>query len=139
MNVLRRRLAAWKARARQLKAETYALYLACRDPRVPWVAKALAAVVVGYAFSPIDLIPDFIPVLGYLDDLVLIPLGIALALRMIPSEVMAECRTRASAELTGGRPFSRVAVVVIVALWLGLAALAAALIVRVIVSGHGAS
>lgn len=139
MNVLRRRLAAWKARARQLKAETYALYLACRDPRVPWVAKALAAVVVGYAFSPIDLIPDFIPVLGYLDDLVLIPLGIALALRMIPSEVMAECRTRASAELTGGRPFSRVAVVVIVALWLGLAALAAALIVRVIFSGHGAS
>ncbi len=121
------------------KAETYALYLACRDPRVPWVAKALAAVVVGYAFSPIDLIPDFIPVLGYLDDLVLIPLGIALALRMIPSEVMAECRTRASAELTGGRPFSRVAVVVIVALWLGLAALAAALIVRVIFSGHGAS
>ena len=139
MNVLRRLLAVWKARTRQLKAETYALYLAYRDPRVPWVAKALAAVVVGYAFSPIDLIPDFIPVLGYLDDLVLIPSGIALALRMIPSEVMAECRTRAAAELTGGRPFSRAAVVVIVALWLGLAALAAALIVRVLFSGHGAS
>ncbi len=132
MNVLHRWLPAWQARARQLQAETYALYLACRDPRVPWAAKALAAVVVGYAFSPIDLIPDFIPVLGYLDDLVLIPLGIALALRMIPSEVMAECRIRAAAGLTGGRPFSRVAVAVIVALWLGLAALAAVLIVRVV-------
>ncbi len=94
MSVLRRLLAAWKVRARQLRAETYALYLAYRDPRVPWVAKVLAAVVVGYAFSPIDLIPDFIPVLGYLDDLVLIPIGVALALRMIPAEVMDECRAR---------------------------------------------
>ena len=85
-------LAIWKARRRQLQAEVYALYLAYRDPRVPWYAKAVAACVVGYALSPIDLIPDFIPVLGYLDDLVLIPLGIALALRMIPPAVMDECR-----------------------------------------------
>ena len=87
--------ASWKARALQLKAETYAIYLAYRDPRVPWHARLFAACVVGYAFSPIDLIPDFIPVLGYLDDLILIPLGITLALRMIPPEVMAECRQKA--------------------------------------------
>ena len=123
---------AWKSRATRLKAETYALYLAYRDPRVPWVAKVLAAMVVGYAFSPIDLIPDFIPVLGYLDDLVLIPLGVALVLRLIPSEVMAECRVRAAAELADGRPISRAAMVVIIAIWLGLAALAAALIWRVV-------
>ena len=96
--------AIWKARARQLKAEVYALYLAYRDPRVPWYAKVLAACVVGYALSPIDLIPDFIPVLGYLDDLVLIPLGIALTLRLIPPEVLDECRARACAELAEGKP-----------------------------------
>ena len=121
--------ATWKARARQLQAEVYALYLASRDPRVPWYAKAVAACVVGYALSPIDLIPDFIPVLGYLDDLVLIPLGIALALRMIPAAVMVECRARARAELADGKPVSRVAAAVIVAIWLGLAVLAGALIV----------
>jgi len=118
-------LARWKTRAQQLQAEVYALYLAFRDPRVPWYAKAVAACVVGYALSPIDLIPDFIPVLGYLDDLVLIPLGIALTLRMIPPEVMVECRARARSELADGKPVSRVATAVIVAIWLGLAALAA--------------
>ena len=100
-------LLIWKVRARQLQAEVYALYLAYRDPRVPWYAKAVAACVVGYALSPIDLIPDFIPVLGYLDDLVLIPLGIALVLRMIPPAVMVECRERARAELADGKPVSR--------------------------------
>ena len=118
-------LARWKTRAQQLQAEVYALYLAFRDPRVPWYAKAVAACVVGYALSPIDLIPDFIPVLGYLDDLVLIPLGIALTLRMIPPAVMVECRARARSELADGKPVSRVATAVIVAIWLGLAALAA--------------
>jgi len=118
-------LARWKTRAQQLQAEVYALYLAFRDPRVPWYAKAVAACVVGYALSPIDLIPDFIPVLGYLDDLVLIPLGIALTLRMIPPEVMVECRARARSELADGKPVSRVAAAVIVTIWLGLAALAA--------------
>jgi len=96
-------LAVWKARARHLRAEVYALYLAYRDPRVPWYAKLLAVCVVGYALSPIDLIPDFIPVLGYLDDLVLIPLGVALALWMIPPAVMDECRARARSELVDGR------------------------------------
>lgn len=116
------RLETWKQHARRLKAETYALYLAYRDPRVPWYARLVAVCVVGYALSPIDLIPDFIPVLGYLDDLVLIPAGIALALKLIPPEVMAECRERARA--AEGRPVSRFAAVVIVAIWLGLAALA---------------
>jgi uncharacterized membrane protein YkvA (DUF1232 family) len=122
----------WKRRARRLKAEVYALYLACRDPRVPWYAKVLAACVVGYAFSPIDLIPDFIPVLGYLDDLVLIPLGVALALRLIPPAVMVECRERARSELAAGKPVSRAATAVIVAIWLGLAALAVLLTARAV-------
>ncbi len=114
---------SWKQRVRQFKAETYALHLAYRDPRVPWYARAFAAAVVAYAFSPIDLIPDFIPALGYLDDLVLVPLGIAISLRMIPPEVMAECRERARAEINAGRPTNWVAAAVIVAIWVALAAL----------------
>lgn len=117
----------WKQRARQLKAETYALYLAYRDPRTPWVARVVAAVVVGYAFSPIDLIPDFIPVLGYLDDLVLVPLGIWFALKLIPPAVMAESRTKAAEVMAEGKPFNRAAAVVIVAIWLLLAAIGVAL------------
>ena len=108
--------ARWRERAQRLKTETYALALAYRDPRTPWYAKGFLALVVGYAFSPIDLIPDFIPLLGYLDDLVLVPLGIALAIKMIPPEVMADCRERAPAEMA--RPRSWVAAAVIVALWL---------------------
>lgn len=125
-------LARWKLRARQLQAEVYALYLAYRDPRVPWYAKAVAACVVGYALSPIDLIPDFIPVLGYLDDLVLIPLGIAFVLRMIPPVVMVECRARARAELVDGKPVGRAVAAVIVAIWLVLAATALLLIARAV-------
>src|SRR5262249_33639448 len=94
---------AWKHRARALKADTYALYLACRDPRVPWSARLLAACIVAYAVSPIDLIPDVVPVVGYLDDLILIPLGIALLLCVIPAPVMAECRERAHAALAEGK------------------------------------
>jgi uncharacterized membrane protein YkvA (DUF1232 family) len=125
-------LAVWKTRARQLQAEVYALYLTCRDPRVPWYAKGVAVCVVSYALSPIDLIPDFIPVLGYLDDLLLIPLGIALALRLIPPVVMVECRERARSELAAGKPVSRAAAAVIVLIWLGLAAWAALLIARAV-------
>ena len=88
-------LTSWKSRAKGLKSEVYALYLACKDPRTPWYAKAFAAMVLGYALSPIDLIPDFIPVLGYLDDLVIVPAGMALLIRMIPKEVLEECRERA--------------------------------------------
>jgi|SRR5215204_1139 len=111
------RLERW---AKKLKVEVYALYLAYRDPRVPWYARAFAAVVVGYAFSPIDLIPDPIPVLGYLDDLILIPLGVALAIKMIPPRVLAECREQARE--AAEKPVNRVAAVVIVAIWAALVA-----------------
>lgn len=112
-----------KQRARHLKAETFALYLAARDPRTPWYAKLLVAGIAAYAFSPIDLIPDFVPVLGYLDDLVLIPLGIALAIKLVPHSVLAECRARAQETIQNGKPVSRVAGAVIVVIWLVLAAL----------------
>jgi uncharacterized membrane protein YkvA (DUF1232 family) len=112
-----------KQRARLLKAETFALYLAARHPGTPWYAKLFVAGIVAYAFSPIDLIPDFVPVLGYLDDVVLIPMGIALAIKMIPPPVLAECRVRAQEALSSGKPVSRVAAVVIVTIWLVLAAL----------------
>jgi hypothetical protein len=118
-------MAGLRDRARRLKAETYALYLAARDRRTPWYARLLVAGIVAYALSPIDLIPDFVPVLGYLDDVILIPLGLALALRLIPAEVMAEARERARAELGAGRPRSRVAAAIIVAVWIvALAAVA---------------
>ena len=107
------RLKAW---ARRMKRDAYALYLAARDPRVPWVAKIVAGLVAAYAFSPIDLIPDFVPVLGYLDDLVLVPFGILLAISLIPRDVMAE--HRATAEAAEGRPVSRFAAVVIAVVWM---------------------
>ena len=116
-----------KVWAGRLKAELYALYLAYRDPRVPLHARVFAACVVGYAFSPIDLIPDPVPVLGYLDDLILIPLGVALAIRMIPEDVLAECRERARA--AEGRPVNRIAAAVVV-IWLSLATLAVFLVAR---------
>lgn len=119
-------LRQWKERARQLESQTYAVYLACRDPRVPWYAKALAGAVAAYAFSPIDLIPDAIPVLGYLDDLVLVPAGIALALRLIPADVLAHCRSQAQARLGGSRPTNRPAAAVIIAIWLAVAGLSVA-------------
>jgi uncharacterized membrane protein YkvA (DUF1232 family) len=121
------RLRRWAGR---LKTEVYALYLAYRDPRVPLYARVFAACVVGYAFSPIDLIPDPIPVLGYLDDLVIIPLGVALAMRMIPEPVLAECREKARRASRESRPANRVAAVVVVAMWLALAALAIYLTIR---------
>jgi len=89
---------SWKEKAKQLKTEIYALYLACRDPRVPWYAKALMGLIIGYAISPIDLIPDFIPVLGQIDDLIIVPAGISIVIKMIPKDVMEECRQRAKAE-----------------------------------------
>lgn len=116
-------LAELKQRARHLKSETFALYLAARDPRTPWYAKLLVAGIVAYAFSPIDLIPDFVPVLGYLDDLILIPLGITLAIKMVPHSVLAECRARAQETMQNGKPVSRVAGIVIIVIWLLLAAL----------------
>lgn len=121
------RLKRW---ARRLKAEVHALYLAYRDPRTPLLAKVVAAVVVGYAFSPIDLIPDPIPVLGYLDDLILIPLGVALAVRLVPPQILAECREKAKEGMD--RPVNRVAAVVVVAVWVALAVVAVVLLRRVL-------
>lgn len=112
-----------KQRTHRLQAETSALYLAVRHPRTPWYAKLLAAAIVAYAFSPIDLIPDFIPVLGYLDELVLMPLRLALIIRLIPPPVLAECRAAAVASMPGNKPVSYAAAAVIVTIWLILAAL----------------
>ena len=123
---------AWKQRARQLKVETYAIYLAYKDPRTPWYARVFAACVVGYAFSPIDLVPDPIPVLGYLDDLVLVPLGVTLALKMIPQTVLAECREKAQAAMSQGKPTNWTAAGVIIAIWLFLAVLVIVLVVRTV-------
>jgi uncharacterized membrane protein YkvA (DUF1232 family) len=116
-------LTEFKQRARRLKAETFALYLVARHPGTPWYAKLFVAAIVAYALSPVDLIPDFVPVLGYLDDLILIPMGIALAVRMVPPSVLAECRARAQEVMSQGKPVSRIAGAVIVAIWIGLAVL----------------
>ena len=110
------RLAEW---ARALKREAVALYYATRDPRTPWYAKLIAGAIVAYAISPIDLIPDFIPVLGLLDELLLLPGAIWLALRLVPGPVLEESRRRAEAALE--RPTSRIAAVVIVLVWVACA------------------
>jgi len=120
----------WKRRARELTAQTYVLYLAYRHPRTPWYAKVLAALVVGYVFSPIDPIPDFIPVIGLLDELVVVPIGVALAAKLIPPDVLAECRERARSVAVGEKPVSRVAAVIVVAFWLLCVALAVVLALR---------
>lgn len=106
-----------KQRAKSLKAETYTLYLACRDPRTPWYAKVLMVTVVAYALSPIDLIPDFIPVLGYLDDMIIVPGGIFLALKMVPQCVLDDCRHRANSEPLDTKT-KWVAATVIILVWL---------------------
>ncbi len=118
------RLKEW---ARRVKLDIHALYLAARDPRVPWYAKALAALVAAYALSPIDLIPDFIPVLGYLDDLVVLPLGIKVAIRLIPDDVMADLRRQAEERMLT-RPRSAVGAVIVILLWL----VAAIFLVRIL-------
>ncbi len=117
-----------KRKARMIKRDTYTVYLACRDPRTPWYVKLFAGVIVAYAVSPIDLIPDFIPVLGYLDDLILLPLGIVLAVKLIPEPVLVECR--AKAQLHSERPTSRTAAAVIIAIWLTIAGLIIGIISR---------
>lgn len=101
--------------SRTIKRDAHAVYLAARDPRVPWYAKALALCVAGYALSPIDLIPDFIPVLGYLDDIILVPFGIWAVVKLIPAEIMTE--HRAAAVLAAERPISRTAALMIVFIW----------------------
>jgi uncharacterized membrane protein YkvA (DUF1232 family) len=106
------RLRKW---AKELKRQTLVVYFAARDPRTPWLARLLALGIAAYALSPIDLIPDFIPVVGYLDDLFIVPLGLMLVLRLLPTEVRMAAQAQASAAV--GRPTSRVMAVVIVAIW----------------------
>ena len=118
------RLKKW---AQNVKRDILALYLAARDPRVPWHAKALAALVAAYALSPIDIIPDFIPVLGYLDDLVVLPLGIKVAIRLIPDDVMADLRRQAEERMLT-RPRSAVGAVIVILVWLT----AAVILVRIL-------
>ena len=122
--------------ARAIKRDVVALWLAARDPRVPWIAKLVAACVAAYALSPIDLIPDFIPVLGYLDDVLLVPLGMLLAIRLIPPAVWEELRIAAAAR-AGSRPTSRVAAAAIVGIWVVLGLLALGWIYRLVRMGRG--
>src|SRR5215212_1188311 len=123
-------LEAWKQRARQLTAQTYVLYLAYRHPRTPWYAKLFAALIVGYVFSPIDPIPDFIPGVGLLDEMVVVPIGVLIAAKMIPRDTMQECQDKARAMAEGEKPVSRIAAVV-VGVWLVCVALAVILALRV--------
>ena len=116
-----RGFSGWLQRARKFKIEAHALYLACRDPRTPWYAKAVAALVVGYAISPLDLIPDPIPVIGHLDDALLVPLGVWVAAKLIPVDVLDECRARAATQQSKPRVWWAVAT--IVAIWLIVASL----------------
>ena len=125
------RLAAWKQHARQLRAEAYALYLSYRDPRVPWYARLYAAFVVGYILSPIDPIPDFIPLVGYLDELLLLPVFVALARRMIPAEVLAEHRATAQSATFGTRKHW-IAAAIVVLVWIAVAVGCVYLFVRLI-------
>lgn len=116
-------LSGLKSWASRLKRDTHAIYLASRDPRVPWYAKLLAIAIAAYALSPIDLIPDFIPVIGYLDDLILLPLGIWLVVLLIPGDIMAECRAKAAEAAL--RPVSRPGMVAIILLWIAGASILA--------------
>ncbi len=115
-------LDTWKQQqARRLKGLVYALYIAYRAPRTPRSARIVAACVVGYAFSPIDLIPDPIPIIGYLDDLILVPLGVALAVKLMSAAVWADTQEEARTALRAGKPTNRIAADIIIAIWIGLA------------------
>jgi len=107
-----------KSRARALKNEAIAVYIAAKDPRTPWYAKALIFFVVAHTFSPIDLIPDFIPILGYLDDIIITPLGLALAIRLIPAEVLEDAREKVKQAEGPGRGVEVVGVILIVIVWI---------------------
>ena len=114
----------WRVRLRELKIEVHALYLVCRDSRVPWPARTVAFLVVAYALSPIDLIPDVIPVLGYLDDLVVLPLGILLVLKMVPSDVMQDCRCAARETQNDGKHGAIAGAVLVLTIWTAILAVA---------------
>lgn len=125
------RLKEW---TRSLKRDVHAIYLAARDPRTPWYAKALAVCIAGYPLSPIDLIPDFLPVLGFLDDAIIVPLGILAVVKLIPPRIMAE--SRAAAALAAEKPVSRMAAVVIALIWAASIALTGWLAYRYFASSN---
>jgi uncharacterized membrane protein YkvA (DUF1232 family) len=127
-----KRLGDWKQWAKQLKSNLRVLYLACRDPRTPWYAKWFAVSVVAYAFSPIDLIPDFIPVLGYLDDLILVPLGIVLALKMIPREIITDCRQKVEQESGSTKQKNWFMGALFVLIWIAAAVRISAIVLRML-------
>ena len=123
-------LARWRSRQRETIHEVRAFGLAFRDPRTPWYARAWLGLVVAYAFSPIDLIPDFIPVLGALDDLLLVPLGVALAVRMVPAEVLAAAREQVARSGEDQHPGTRLGTILVVLIWLGVLSLTVFLLLR---------
>ncbi len=124
-------LEAWKRRARQLTAHTYTLYLAYRHPKTPWYAKVFATLVVAYVFRPVDPIPDFIPGVGLLDEMVVVPIGVLIAAKMIPREVFEECREKAREVEEGKKPVSWVAAVIVISVWLLCVAMAVFLALRI--------
>jgi uncharacterized membrane protein YkvA (DUF1232 family) len=126
------RINDWKAKVKKLKQEVYALYLCSRHPKTPLYAKLFALLIVGYALSPIDLIPDFIPVLGYIDDLVLIPLGITLLIRMMPKDVLEECRQKAKVSPPDNKPKQWTGAVIVVFLWIIAIYVTFRIVVRII-------
>lgn len=107
-----------KSKIKELKKETFALYLVYKDSRISWWKKAYLALIIGYLFSPIDLIPDFIPILGYIDDLILVPLGILLAVRLIDEKILKECRQKAAEETNGTLPIGKKTSVIIIIIWI---------------------
>jgi uncharacterized membrane protein YkvA (DUF1232 family) len=124
--------AVWEARMSSLRQDTLALYLAERHPRTPWHAKALAAFLGAYLLSPIDPIPDFVPVLGYLDDLVVVSLGLLIVVRIVPPDVMDECRKRAGETFAAGKPVSVTVAAIVILIWIAALALAGTVIVRLL-------
>lgn len=123
-------LAIWKQKARELELQIYSLYFAYRDPRVPWYAKVSIVLIVAYAFSPIDLIPDFIPIFGYLDDLVIVPLGVFLVLRMVPAQVMADCQEKAKEHRFEGKPKYKFMGIIIIGIWIIVLLIGGLLLIR---------
>jgi len=117
-NILEMDIRSWKTKAKQLRSEVYALYLASKHPKTPWHAKAFAVFIIGYALSPVDLIPDFIPVVGYIDDLIIVPAGISLLIKMIPKEILEECREKARSQSVGKKRSKWIAGAIIILIWL---------------------
>ena len=127
---MKRILTAWSKWAVRLRLDAFTLYFAYRNPKTPWYAKLWSIVVVAYAFSPIDLIPDFIPIIGYLDDLVLVPLGVVVAIKLIPKDILTESRRIAQTRIDSKKPVNWFAAGIIIAIWISLITYAVYRVVR---------